>query len=200
MSEVAFPRPSFEGDADRPADDQIIRAVREGDTRHFALLWFRHAEAARCAARLIAPMADPDDLVSEAYATILRITRSGGGPSDSFRVYLLATVRNVAARWAHWDEVLPIDGLSEQDFGRGETDPIERVSERAVVVAALLALTPRHRALLWYLNVEGMKPRELAPLMGMTPNAVSVLAFRARDSFRKAWLDAQSDADIRATR
>lgn len=200
MSEVAFPRPSFEGDADRPADDQIIRAVREGDTRHFALLWFRHAEAARCAARLIAPMADPDDLVSEAYATILRITRSGGGPSDSFRVYLLATVRNVAARWAHWDDVLPIDGLSEQDFGRGETDPIERVSERAVVVAALLALTPRHRALLWYLNVEGMKPRELAPLMGMTPNAVSVLAFRARDSFRKAWLDAQSDADIRATR
>lgn len=200
MSEVAFPRPSFEGDVDRPADDQIIRAVREGDTRHFALLWFRHAEAARCAARLIAPMADPDDLVSEAYATILRITRSGGGPSDSFRVYLLATVRNVAARWAHWDEVLPIDGLSEQDFGRGETDPIERVSERAVVVAALLTLTPRHRALLWYLNVEGMKPRELAPLMGMTPNAVSVLAFRARDSFRKAWLDAQSDADIRATR
>ena len=200
MSEVAFPRPSFEGDADRPADDQIIRAVREGDTRHFALLWFRHAEAARCAARLIAPMADPDDLVSEAYATILRITRSGGGPSDSFRVYLLATVRNVAARWAHWDDVLPIDGLSEQDFGRGETDPIERVSERAVVVAALLTLTPRHRALLWYLNVEGMKPRELAPLMGMTPNAVSVLAFRARDSFRKAWLDAQSDADIRATR
>lgn len=200
MSEVAFPRPSFEGDVDRPADDQIIRAVREGDTRHFALLWFRHAEAARCAARLIAPMADPDDLVSEAYATILRITRSGGGPSDSFRVYLLATVRNVAARWAHWDDVLPIDGLSEQDFGRGETDPIERVSERAVVVAALLALTPRHRALLWYLNVEGMKPRELAPLMGMTPNAVSVLAFRARDSFRKAWLDAQSDADIRATR
>lgn len=200
MSEVAFPRPSFAGDADRPADDQIIRAVREGDTRHFALLWFRHAEAARCAARLIAPMADPDDLVSEAYATILRITRSGGGPSDSFRVCLLATVRNVAARWAHWDDVLPIDGLSEQDFGRGETDPIERVSERAVVVAALLALTPRHRALLWYLNVEGMKPRELAPLMGMTPNAVSVLAFRARDSFRKAWLDAQSDADIRATR
>lgn len=200
MSEVAFPRPSFEGDVDRLADDQIIRAVREGDTRHFALLWFRHAEAARCAARLIAPMADPDDLVSEAYATILRITRSGGGPSDSFRVYLLATVRNVAARWAHWDEVLPIDGLSEQDFGRGETDPIERVSERAVVVAALLTLTPRHRALLWYLNVEGMKPRELAPLMGMTPNAVSVLAFRARDSFRKAWLDAQSDADIRATR
>lgn len=200
MSEVAFPRPSFEGDVDRPADDQIIRAVREGDTRHFALLWFRHAEAARCAARLIAPMADPDDLVSEAYATILRITRSGGGPSDSFRVYLLATVRNVAARWAHWDDVLPIDGLSEQDFGRGETDPIERVSERAVVVAALLTLTPRHRALLWYLNVEGMKPRELAPLMGMTPNAVSVLAFRARDSFRKAWLDAQSDADIRATR
>ena len=34
----------------------------------------------------------------------------------------------------------------------------------------------RWRTLLWYLEVEGMKPREIAPLMGMTPNAVSVLA------------------------
>lgn len=190
----------LESDVERPTDDQIIRAVREGDNRHFALLWFRHAEAARCAARLIAPLADPDDLVSEAFATILRLTRSGGGPNDAFRPYLLATVRNTAARWAHWDEVLPIDVLSEHDFGRGEADPIERASERAVIVETLLTLTPRYRALLWYLNVEGMKPRELAPLMGMTPNAVSVLAFRARDSFRKAWLDTQPDADTLFTR
>lgn len=35
-----------------------------------------------------------------------------------------------------------------------------------------------------------MKPREIAPLMGLTPNAVSALALRARDGFRHAWLDA----------
>ncbi|WP_194762781.1 RNA polymerase sigma factor [Microbacterium sp. UFMG61] len=185
------------GDVDGPPDEQIVRAVRAGDTRDFALLWGRHADAARCAARSIAPAVDAEDLVSEAFATILRITRSGGGPSDAFRPYLVATVRNTALRWARGNEVIPIDGLSERDLSHGEVDPLERVSERSTVVSVLRTLSPRHRALLWYLNVEGMKPRELAPLMGMTPNAVSVLAFRARESFRRAWLDAHIDSAAR---
>nr|WP_201468881.1 sigma-70 family RNA polymerase sigma factor [Microbacterium hydrocarbonoxydans] len=188
-----FGFPTFEGEPELPTDDEIIEALREGDTRDFALLWARHADAARCAAKLFAPTIDPEDLVSEAFATILRITRSGGGPTDAFRPYLVASVRNTAARWARWHDVLPLDGLSEEELVQGEPDPIERVSERSVVVEALLTLSPRHRTLLWYLNVEGMKPRELAPLMGMTPNAVSVLAFRARDGFRRAWLDGQLD-------
>ena len=188
-----FDCPTPERERVMPTDEEIIEAVREGDTRHFALLWARHADAARCAAEALAPTIDTEDLVSEAFATILRITRSGGGPSDAFRPYLIATVRNTAARWARWHDVLPLDDLSEEELVQGELDPIERVWERSVVVAALLTLSPRHRTLLWYLNVEGMKPRELAPLMGMTPNAVSVLAFRARDGFRRAWLHGQLD-------
>lgn len=184
-------------DLPSPTDEQIVRDVRAGDARHFALLWSRHVDAARCAALSIAPAADADDIVSEAFATILRITSSGGGPSDAFRPYLVATVRNAAARWARWDAVLPIDGLTEHDLPRAEVDPIERVSERSTVVAVLRTLSPRHRTLLWCLTVEGMKPRELAPLLGLTPNAVSVLAFRARESFRRAWLDAHVDGDDR---
>lgn len=188
-----FDDAAYRGESELPTDGQIVTAVREGDTRHFALLWIRHADAARCIAESIAPTIDPDDLVSEAFAAILRVTRSGGGPSDAFRPYLIAAVRNTAARWARWHDVLPLDGLSEDELAQGEPDAIERVSERSVVVAALRTLSPRHRTLLWYLTVEGMKPRELAPLMGMTPNAVSVLAFRARDGFRRAWLDGQRD-------
>lgn len=173
-----------------PSDAQIIEAVRGGDIGDFALLWRRHVESARRAARAISPSSDPDDLVSEAFASILRVTKAGGGPSDAFRPYLLATLRNTAARWARNGSALSIDTVSERDLSPEEGDAFERIAERSSIAAVFGTLSARHRTLLWYLEVEGMKPRELAPLMGMTSNAVSALAARARDSFRRAWLEA----------
>lgn len=173
-----------------PSDAQIIEAVRGGDIGDFALLWRRHVESARRAARAISPSADPDDLVSEAFASILRVTKAGGGPSDAFRPYLLATLRNTAARWARNGSALSIDMVSERDLSPEDGDAFERIAERSSIAAVFGTLSARHRTLLWYLEVEGMKPRELAPLMGMTSNAVSALAARARDSFRRAWLEA----------
>ncbi|KQR39390.1 sigma-70 family RNA polymerase sigma factor [Microbacterium sp. Leaf159] len=186
----AAPLDSDDAASVEPSDDQIIAAVRGGDIGDFALLWRRHVDAARRAARAISPSADPDDLVSEAFASILRVTKAGGGPSDAFRPYLLATLRNTAARWSRGSGMLSIEVISEQDLASDAGDPIERISERTSVAAVFGKLSARHRTLLWYLEVEGMKPRELAPLMGITPNAVSALALRARDSFRRAWLQA----------
>lgn len=173
-----------------PSDAEIIEAVRAGDIGDFALLWRRHVESARRAARAISPSADPDDLVSEAFASILRVTKAGGGPSDAFRPYLLATLRNTAARWSRNGTDLSIDLISEGDLSSEGGDAFERIAERSSIAAVFGTLSARHRTLLWYLEVEGMKPRELAPLMGMTANAVSALAARARDSFKRAWLEA----------
>ncbi|WP_176697144.1 RNA polymerase sigma factor [Microbacterium sp. 3J1] len=172
-----------------PSDAEVIRAVRAGDTGDFALLWRRHAEPARRAARAIAPSAEADDLVSEAFASILRVTRAGGGPNGAFRPYLLATLRNTAARWARERGTVSIDAVPQREPAPAD-DPIEKIAERSSVAAVFTRLSPRHRTLLWYLEVEGMKPRELAPILGMTPNAVSALALRARGSFRRAWLEA----------
>ncbi|MEV7610033.1 sigma-70 family RNA polymerase sigma factor [Microbacterium sp. NPDC089320] len=177
-------------DAGEPSDAQIVDAVRGGDIGDFALLWRRHVDSARRAARAISPSSDPDDLVSEAFASILRVTKAGGGPSDAFRPYLLATLRNTAARWSRNGSDLSIDMVSERDLAPEGGDAFERIAERSSIAAVFGTLSARHRTLLWYLEVEGMKPRELAPLMGMTPNAVSALAVRARDGFRRAWLEA----------
>ncbi len=185
--------PDTDGDDDipgEPSDAQIIDAVRGGDIGDFALLWRRHVDSARRAARAISPSSDPDDLVSEAFASILRVTKAGGGPSDAFRPYLLATLRNTASRWARNGSALSLDMVSERDLSPEDGDAFERIAERSSIAAVFGTLSARHRTLLWYLEVEGMKPRELAPLMGMTSNAVSALAARARDSFRRAWLEA----------
>ena len=49
--------------------------------------------------------------------------------------------------------------------------------------------------MLWYTEVEGMDPHEVAPIMGITANSVAALSYRAREGLRKAWLQAHiSDA------
>jgi len=43
---------------------------------------------------------------------------------------------------------------------------------------------------LWHTEVEGDKPAEIAPLLGMTANSVAAMAYRAREGLRQAYLRA----------
>ena len=42
---------------------------------------------------------------------------------------------------------------------------------------------------LWHLEVENQKPADIAPLLGMSANSVSALAYRAREGLRQAFLN-----------
>lgn len=179
-----------------PSDARIIAAVRAGETGDFTLLRRRHAGPARRAARAIAPSADVDAMVDEAFATILRAAQAGGGPEDAVRPHLLAALRHAAARRAP-DHGAPAAGTSADGARAGDVDPFSGISERSSVAAVFATLPPHHRTLLWYLDVERMRPRELAPLIGLAPDAVSALASDARDAFRRAWLDAHLDDPAR---
>jgi hypothetical protein len=41
---------------------------------------------------------------------------------------------------------------------------------------------------LWHTEVEGASPATIAPLLGLTPNGVAALAYRAREGLRQAYL------------
>jgi hypothetical protein len=49
-------------------------------------------------------------------------------------------------------------------------------------------LPARWRDVLWMTEIEGARPAEIAPQLGLTPNAVSVLAHRAREGLRRLYL------------
>jgi hypothetical protein len=56
----------------------------------------------------------------------------------------------------------------------------------------------RWREVLWYVDVEVMRPREVALILGVSPSTVPVLERRARDGLREAWLHlATADAAAR---
>ena len=171
------------------SDDELVIATRAGDSSAYGALWDRHSPAALRAARSITSSIDADDLVSEAFAKTLSAIRNGGGPTDAFRPYIFAAVRSAAATWGGKQKDVALEYIDELPVDDSD-DSLDLLSDKALLTAAFKEMPERWRTLLWYLEVEGMKPREIAPLMGMTPNAVSVLAARAREGFKIAWLHA----------
>jgi RNA polymerase sigma factor (sigma-70 family) len=170
------------------SDAELVQATRDGDRLAFATLWDRHAAAAGRAARAVAWTADPDDLVSEAFTRILRATQGGGGPTEAFRPYLFATIKNIAVSWSKEAPTVPLDEVREM-ADESQPDPATLVADRTALARAFRTLPERWRTVLWYLEVEGMTPRELAPILGISANSVAALSYRAREGFRKAWME-----------
>ncbi|MGX7677034.1 sigma-70 family RNA polymerase sigma factor [Plantactinospora sp. DSM 117369] len=172
------------------SDLQLIRAVRAGDTDAYATLYSRHEAAARRLARTLDHRpSEVDELVAEAFTRVLAVLRDGLGPSAAFRTYLLTTVRNVfydEARRARRIEL--VDDVARHDAGEPFTDPAVRNLEQAMVARAFAALPERWRLVLWHTEVEGDPPSTVARLLGVRPNTISALAYRARERLRQNYL------------
>jgi len=172
-------------------DRALVELARGGDTAAFAELWARHRAAATGAARCITSTIDPDDLVAEAYAVILEAIRRGGGPTgDGFRPYLYTTVRNLARRWGSRRREIAVDELPEEAGEDLVLDGQIGSLDQRLVRDAFRSLPARWREVLWCTEVEGMAPAEVGTLLGVNANAAAVLAFRAREGLRRAWLQA----------
>ncbi len=177
--------PRIEG----PADAELISAVRGGDVSAYGELFERHVEAARRLARQLVSSADADDLVSNAFAKVLAVLQRGGGPDVAFRAYLLTAVRRL-----HVDQiragsrVQTTDDIAAFDPGEPFRDTAIEGFENAAAAKAFASLPERWQLVLWHTEVEGNKPADIAPLMGMSANSVAALAYRAREGLRQAFL------------
>ncbi|GAA0816811.1 sigma-70 family RNA polymerase sigma factor [Spirilliplanes yamanashiensis] len=175
---------------DTDTDTDLVHAVRAGDTAAYATLYERHRGAGRqLAFTLASDPADADDLVAEAFTKVLATLRAGRGPQESFRAYLLTTLRHVCYNRARVDRRIEFtDDLSPYDPGVPFHDTALAGLERAYAVRAFRQLPPRWQDVLWHTEVEGLGPAETAPVLGLTPNAVAVLAHRAREGLRRLYL------------
>jgi RNA polymerase sigma factor (sigma-70 family) len=172
-----------------PSDAELISRVRGGDTAAYGELFARHVEAARRLGRQLVRGADADDLVSEAFAKTLQVLQSGGGPDVAFRAYLLTSVRRLHVdRIRTQKRVQPSDDMTLYDDGLPFQDTAVASFENGAAARAFSSLPERWQLVLWHLEVEGQKPADIAPLLGMSANSVSALAYRAREGLRQAFL------------
>src|SRR6476659_11208343 len=174
---------------DGPGDAELIAAVRGGDVDAYGELFARHVDAARRLARQIAGPGNADDLVSDAFTKVLTVLQRGGGPDLAFRAYLLTAVRRLHVdRIRSGSRLRPVDDLTPFDPGLPFQDTAVEGFDNAAAARAFSSLPERWQMVLWHTEVEQQKPADIAPLLGMSANSVSALAYRAREGLRQAFL------------
>lgn len=145
-----------------------------------------HRRALHEARKIVANPSDAEDCTAAAFASTFQAIRKGGGPTEVFRPYLLAAVRNAALQLVrlkrYGSEVATevIEPEAHVDLYEIGADPAVR--------NAFASLPSRWREVLWKTEIEGVAPRDLATELAMSANGVAALAKRARDGFRKAYL------------
>jgi RNA polymerase sigma factor (sigma-70 family) len=187
---VPLPMTAEPGEPMEPGDAELIEAVRAGDVEAYGLLYRRHAAAATGLARqLVGSRAEADDLVAEAFAKVLDVLRGGGGPDAAFRAYLLTTLRNTLYDRSRRDRKLEwSEDMTRHDPGVPWEDTAVAALENSLAARAFHRLPERWQTVLWHTEVEQESPAEVAPLLGLTPNGVAALAYRAREGLRQAYL------------
>ncbi|WP_308401084.1 sigma-70 family RNA polymerase sigma factor [Streptomyces sp. AC512_CC834] len=193
------------------SDAELIGRMRSGDDTAYEELYRRHADAVRRYARTCCRDAHTaDDLTAEVFARMLQAVRGGSGPEHAVRAYLLTAVRRVAAGWtrsagreqlvedfavfaaqaAHTAKVPDDDTLELGADVRAMHD-----AEQSMAMRAFRSLPERWQAVLWHTEVEDESPSEVAMLFGLDANGTRVLASRAREGLKQAYLQAHvSDA------
>ena len=181
-------------------DEVLLARARSGEDAAFAELYRRHAAAVRSHARLCCR--DPhtaEDLAAEVFARTLRALRAGAGPRDSARAYLLTTVRRLAAQWSTGRGAAeqPVADVGEQTAAHcaSEAQALSR-ADRSMAVRAFHRLPDRWQEVLWHTAVEEEPLSKVAPLLGLSRNAAAVLAFRAREGLREAYLQEHVSAAL----
>ncbi|MFE6842300.1 sigma-70 family RNA polymerase sigma factor [Streptomyces sp. NPDC057686] len=204
-----------------PSDGELIARMRAGDDGAYEELFLRHADSVRRYARTCCRDGHTaEDLTAEVFARTLQAVRGGAGPDQSVRAYLLTTVRRVAAAWAktsrreHLVEDFAVfaeqaaagsevggglSGLSGDDtLELGADVRAMRVAEQSLAMQAFRSLPERWQAVLWHTTVEDASPSAIAPLFGLSANATAVLASRAREGLKQAYLQAHVSSALSA--
>ncbi len=181
-----------------PSDAELIARVRDGDRSAFGDLYGRHARAANALARQLSVSgAEADDLVAESFARVLDTLLDGRGPDSAFRAYLFTTLRHTAYDRTRKDKRLTFtDDIAAHDVAVEGDDPVLLQMENSFVAKAFGQLPERWQTILWHTQVEGQTPAEVGVLLGMTSNAVTSLAFRAREGLREAYLQVHMNETV----
>ncbi|MEV6716573.1 sigma-70 family RNA polymerase sigma factor [Lentzea sp. NPDC051208] len=177
-------------------DRDLLARVREGDDSAYGELFSRHADAIRrFSLRHVREAAEADDLTAESFFRMLQAIRRGSGPTDHVRTYLLTVARRVAWEWSGRRRDVPVE---DEELGRRVEPVSDNANSRAehnLITRAFSSLPERWRVVLWRVEVEGERPASVAPHFGLSPNAMSALARRAREGLRAAYLQAHLAAD-----
>jgi RNA polymerase sigma-70 factor (ECF subfamily) len=170
-------------------DRQVVEAAQGGDREAMAeLVRATHRGVYAQALRLVGNPEDAADVTQDVY---LRVVRKLGGfrHEASFTTWLSRVTTNVAmSMLSRRSRRVALEGSDlGEDLPDLDADPAER-SEALALAASLedlvQALPEGQRQVLVLRDIYGLTTEEVASAMGLTPGAVKVRLFRARERLK----------------
>lgn len=175
-----------------PPDATLLKRTRNGDRHALGTLFDRHHRAALKVAGDASSFADAEDIVAEAYASITQAISRGAGPSQHFRAYLFASIRNAARadRVRDWKQKEAIAGSRLE----AQSAPVsrEKPSDHSVVRGAFDSLPTPAKRLLFRVEVLGEPVATAGRAAGLSPTAAAAALRRARLGLRENYLSAHT--------
>jgi len=171
-----------------PADDDLIRQCKAGDTEAFGRLVRRYAgRATQVALGLVGDHADAMDVSQEAFVRAWRHIQKFRGESNFFTWYT-SILRNVALTWlrrrlAHADVDL-MDASAVPDGGIDPAVLAERSEQAERLWEAVLRLPTRHREMIVLSHFEQLSYREIAQVLEIPVGTVMSRLHAARKALR----------------
>jgi RNA polymerase sigma-70 factor (ECF subfamily) len=135
---------------------------------------------------------DAADCLAETYR-IAWEERSRVPPGDETRPWLFGVARNVARSERRSDE-RALAAVRELTLA-AERSRATTTSEDSAVMAALSELSPLDQEIVTMISWDALTPREVASVLGLSPNAVRIRAHRARNRLREL-LAASDSTDL----
>jgi DNA-directed RNA polymerase specialized sigma24 family protein len=192
----------YPGGIENLRDDELVRAVRAGDTNAFGELYLRYARKAHHAAIHLVDShggnQDSEDLTAEAFTALLEQLLTGTGPVPRFwpgllvqlRAAMLRTVPHVDTPFAGQEDITG-GCLSDAQLESGR-----REWEYTLVLDAFASLPTRPRTLLLRLLIRGMSVEVVAAALRTDVDLAAKAASSAREALRVAYLQAHVPSSL----
>ena len=176
------------------AEARALEAAQRGDVAAFNELVLAHQTAVYNVA--LRTLGNPEDAADVTQDVYLRVVRKLGGfrHEASFTTWLSRVTTNVAmSTLTRRSRRLAVEGATlADDVAEPGADPADRsdmIALAARLESLVAALPEGQRQVLVLRDVYGLSTVEVATAMGLTPGAVKVRLFRARERL-KAQLEA----------
>lgn len=167
-------------------DDELCRAVAQGDDHAFAELTSRHREwlVGLCRRNLRGDAHRAEDIAQECFIKLHAVLQRDHRPLKP-RAWLSVVARNACIDVHRTTHAEPTDELN--DTGVDAVDPFEADS---ILAEAWEGLAGRHREVLQHRELMGLSYDEIAVAMDTTVSAVETLLYRARAALRRNYRQA----------
>lgn len=160
--------------------------------RQFSLIYNNEVDTLfRYVALRVANKAETIDIVQDSFVRFWRVFNEGTTIINS-RSFLFTIARNRIIDWYRKKKTLSLEAMTELQNGEffeikdeSVEGVIEKGTDASLVLMAINKLTPQYREAVYLRFVEDLQPQDIAQILNITPNAVSIRINRGLEELRK---------------